>query len=46
MRVDFFRSCIVYYAMGNKHAIEINPDRWGLFEATGIVKGIIGLKQS
>ncbi|KAI5393976.1 hypothetical protein KIW84_060902 [Lathyrus oleraceus] len=40
------RDCLVYYTRGNEHAVEIDPDRWDLFEATGIVKELTELEHS
>ncbi|KAI5438248.1 hypothetical protein KIW84_024118 [Lathyrus oleraceus] len=34
----------MYYTGGNEHVVEINPDRWSLFEATGIVKELTELE--
>ncbi|CAL5188396.1 unnamed protein product [Lathyrus oleraceus] len=40
----FDRDCLMYYTGGNEHVVEINPDRWSLFEATGIVKELTELE--
>ena len=42
----FFKDYVVYYSGGNEHLVEIDPDRWSLFEAFGIVKDITQLEQS
>ncbi|KAI5393875.1 hypothetical protein KIW84_060830 [Lathyrus oleraceus] len=40
----FDRDCLVYYTEGNGHVVEIDPDRWSLFEATCIVKELTELE--
>lgn len=42
----FDRGCLVYYTGGNEHVVEIDPDRWSLFEATCIVKELTKLEHS
>ena len=40
----FDRGCLVYYTRENEHVVEIDPDRWSLFEATGIMKELTKLE--
>lgn len=45
-RGRFDRGCLVYYTWRNEHAVEIDPDRWRLFEVTYIVKELTELEHS
>lgn len=42
----FLRDCLVYYTGGHEHEVEIDPDKWSLFEATSIVKEINDIEHS
>ncbi|CAL5197934.1 unnamed protein product [Lathyrus oleraceus] len=42
----FLRDYLVYYTLGHEHEVEIDPDRWILFEATRIMKEITELEYS
>lgn len=35
-----------YYVGGHEHVVEIDPDKWSYFKATGIVKDITHLEHS
>ncbi|CAL5198392.1 unnamed protein product [Lathyrus oleraceus] len=42
----FLRDCLISYTGGHEHEIEIDLDKWSLFEAIGIVKEITELEHS
>ncbi|CAL5184718.1 unnamed protein product [Lathyrus oleraceus] len=45
-RGRFDRDSLVYYTRENEHVVEIDPDRWSLFKAIGIVKELTKLEYS